>query len=125
MVDCQFEAVKAIPKPNSAIVSRTGSFDGSLCNAHCTNAIAFDTGGSSKIASVTADTLSNMTLTVTPFGSAADTVHYAVCVIDSMKDGSSTLLITDTAKNTTTSNVSYCTIPDKLPPQYKIYWTDT
>ncbi len=104
--------------PVDSVLSRSGSFDGSLCNTRCTDLLAVDTGAvESGISSITVTTPpTNMKLTVPNFTSGANNIPFSVCVIDSMLDGSASVSVTDGAGNKKVWNFSYCTIQDTLPP---------
>ncbi len=101
----------------SKIASRTGSFNGTDCNAKCTNVVAIDTGahalGIDSIGTVNA---TNMRVTIPAFPFRADSVAFSVCVTDSMQDGNATVQIVDEALNTSTATFTYCTILDTLAP---------
>ncbi|MDP4287460.1 MAG: T9SS type A sorting domain-containing protein [Bacteroidota bacterium] len=58
----------------------------------------------------------NMTLTLTPFAGVADSARFHVDVVDSMKDGSICVVATDTAGNSDTICLHYCTVPDTQAP---------
>jgi hypothetical protein len=117
-VDCQ---ERSYTNPVTTILSRMGSYDGSLCNTRCTEVVAFDTGAIRvPVLSVTPDTLTNMRLSVAPNHAGADSTFYDVCVIDSLLNGSATIIVTDTLGNSAVEQYEYCTIPDTLPPTIAI-----
>jgi hypothetical protein len=115
------DGVASIPTdlvpPVSTVISRAGSYDGSICNARCIDALAIDTGSvASGVSSIVAATMTNMKLTVPAFTPGKDSISYNVCVTDSMLDGSASVAVTDVAGNEKMENFTYCTIPDTLPP---------
>lgn len=113
-VDCQ---ERSYTNPITTVLNRTGSYDGSLCNTRCTQVVAFDTGSVQiPVLSVVADTLTNMMLSVAPNHAGADSTFYNVCVIDSMLNGSATIIVTDTLGNSAIEQYEYCTIPDTHAP---------
>jgi hypothetical protein len=115
MVDCQERPPLT---PFATVLIRTGSYDGSICNARCINAVAFDTGSVRiPVLSVKADTLKNMTLSIAPNHAGADSTFYSVCVVDSMVDGSAEITVTDTLGNSAIEQYEYCTIADTHAPR--------
>jgi hypothetical protein len=105
------------PTPIGTVISRTGSYDGSVCNTRCTEVVAYDTGNVRiPVLSVTADSLTNMRLSIAPNHVGADSTFYTVCVIDSMLNGNAVITLTDTAGDTGIERYEYCTIPDTTPP---------
>ncbi len=117
IVDCED---KPYITPMTTVRYQFGSYDGSFCNARCTEVVAFDTGSIRiPVLSVVADTLTNMRLSVAPNHAGADSTFYTVCVIDSMLNGSATVTITDTLGNSAVEQYEYCTIPDTLAPLVK------
>jgi len=111
----------------------SGSYDSSQCNARCYNVTAIDTGvGRTRISFVHASSLKNMRLSTEPFTPRSDTVHFTLCTIDSMQNGSGTVIFGDsifsTTSNADTMSFTYCTIRDTLPPliryQQSQDWTD-
>ncbi|HEX5317143.1 MAG TPA: hypothetical protein VFX22_10880, partial [Candidatus Kapabacteria bacterium] len=117
-VDCQEKPLVPPTAPTSAILSRTGSFDGSNCNARCTDVVAFDTGAIRiPVTSIMSNVLTNMRLTIAPSHAGADSMYYNVCVIDSMQAGSASLWVIDSVGNSIPEQYAYCTIPDIRPPQ--------
>jgi hypothetical protein len=117
-VDCQ---ERSYTDPVTTVLSRTGSYDGSICNTRCTEVVAFDTGKIRiPVLSVAADTLTNMRLSIAPNHAGADSTFYTVCVIDSLLNGSAEITVTDTLGNSSIEQYEYCTIPDTLPPTITI-----
>jgi|GEM_PF-1821704 len=103
--------------PVDSEISRSGSFDGSVCNTRCTDVLAVDTGSlASGINSITAGTMTNMKLTVPTFTPGSDAAPFNVCVIDTMLNGSATVMVSDVDLNKKTETFTYCTIPDTLAP---------
>jgi hypothetical protein len=106
--------------PSITLLSKQGSFNGSLCNSRCINEIATDSGSNETgIQSVTADqsSINNMQLVLPK----TDTMNrpselFSVCVIDSMQDGFATVTVRDEAGNADSASFRYCTIPDTLAP---------
>lgn len=118
LVDCQQKPLVPPTAPTSAILSRTGSFDGSNCNARCTDVVAFDTGAIRiPVTSIMSNVITNMRLTIAPSHVGADSMYFNVCVIDSMLDGSASLWVIDSVGNSIPEQYAYCTIPDIRPPQ--------
>ncbi len=107
------------PTPIGTVISRSGSYDGSVCNTRCTEAVAHDTANIRfPVLSVHADSLTNMRLSIAP--NQADSTFYTVCVIDSMLNGSAMITLTDIAGDTGIERYAYCTIADTLPPLIKL-----
>jgi hypothetical protein len=114
MVDCTAEPPIA---PTATVLSRTGSYDGSECNTRCTSAVTFDTGARRiPVLMVSADSLTNMRLSIAPNHAGADSTFYSVCVVDSLQNGSAAIRLTDSLGNSSVVQYTYCTIPDTLPP---------
>ncbi len=59
---------------------------------------------------------SNMTFKRTAFANAADSAHFQIAVVDTFKDGSICIQATDTAGNSDTLCLTYCTVPDTIAP---------
>ncbi len=59
---------------------------------------------------------SNMQLLVKPFVKPAQRAFFEVIVRDSMVDGKMIVKATDTAGNTAYDTITYCTVPDIVPP---------
>jgi hypothetical protein len=117
LVDCQGKTKVPPTAPTSTILSRTGSFDGSNCNARCTDVVAFDTGGIRiPVTSIMSNVMTNMRLTIAPSHAGADSLDYSVCIIDSMQAGSASLWVIDSVGNSIPEQYSYCTIPDTHKP---------
>ena len=105
-----------ITPPTSTILDRTGG-DGSLCNTRCADVIAMDSGKSQGgLKAILPTSMNNMQLNVPAFSVGAPSVPFSVCVTDSMRDGSATISMRDTASNTSSLSFTYCTIPDTLAP---------
>ncbi len=104
--------------PIVSVVSRSGSFDGSLCNTRCTDFVTIDSGeDQTGIFFINPGPMQNMQLSI----AGKDTLggyekYFSVCVLDSMQDGSGTVYCIDGAGNADSVRVSYCTIPDTLAP---------
>jgi hypothetical protein len=64
--------------------------------------------------------MNNMALQAPSFTASRDSVSFAVCVTDSLINGSFTIRIRDSAFNFIDTSFSYCTILDSSPP--KITW---
>ena len=58
----------------------------------------------------------NMTLVVTPFGVASQLAYFEVIIQDSMIDGRMIVRAMDTAGNVAYDTITYCTVPDIVPP---------
>ncbi len=107
--------------PVTTVLARTGSYDGSECNARCTDVVAFDTGTIRiPVLSVIADSLNNMRLTIAPNQVGADSTYYSVCVVDSMQNGTAKITVTDSLGNSTIEQYSYCTIADTHAPKVRL-----
>ena len=104
--------------PVIEFLSSEGSYNGSICNARCSNMLTIDSGpGQSGVLSLVPSSVTNMQLNVPKIDSQGRaSVLYSVCVIDSMKDGFMTLTVTDIVGNADTTNFTYCTIADTLAP---------
>ncbi len=114
MVDCSAEPPIA---PTATVLSRTGSYDGSECNTRCTSAVTFDTGARRiPVLMVSADSLTNMRLSIAPNHAGADSTYYSVCVVDSLLNGSAAIRLTDSLGNSSVVQYTYCTIPDTHSP---------
>ena len=100
--------------PKLTVISRTGSFDGSLCNARCIVAEAIDTRACATcgVNALKEKQLQNMTFAILD----SSAWKFSVCVIDSMQNGSVTVVALDGTGETDTEVYTYCTIADKLPP---------
>lgn len=119
MVDCQGKPPAVTPM--TTVLSRTGSYNKSLCNMRCTDVVAFDTGATRiPVLSVSANSLLNMTLSIAPNHVGADSTFYSVCVVDSMMNGTASIKVTDSIGNSTIEQYSYCTIPDTNAPKVKL-----
>ena len=114
MVDCQQTADTFSSIPIFTVISRTGSYDSSICNARCIQAQATDPRFcvSCFVKSVSAIELQNMTFSIKDSASWT----FEVCVIDSMKNGSATILALDETGIMDTAQYEYCTIPDTHAP---------
>ena len=110
--------------PATHLLSRTGSYDGSSCNARVTKVQAFDTGGAAAINRIVY-TANNMTASIPSLLQPQDTVVYTVQVVDSMSDGVAVFSITDVYNNTSYDTIRYCTIPDQLAPRIALTQSDT
>jgi hypothetical protein len=117
-VDTSFPIL--VGAPTVHVLSRTGSYDGSDCNARQITLRAFDTGSRHSTVSVTAEVAQNMRVLVPPTKQATDTIVYDVDVIDSMLDGLTVVAIRDTIGNTIRDTVRYCTIPDSHAPTFVV-----
>lgn len=115
-IDAGTTAAPATGKPIAHILSRTGSYDGSTCNARLTTIAAYDTGGRQPISAVK-DSAYNMTVSIPQYLRPPDTIIYTVQVIDSMFDGFAVVTIHDSIGNIARDTVRYCTIPDTHAPQ--------
>jgi hypothetical protein len=102
--------------PSTHILSRSGSYDGSACNARVTQLRAYDTGTGRSTIFVRPDSAQNMTVSIPKL--IADTISYTVSVMDSMFDGFAYVSIRDTLGNVTYDTVRYCTIADKADPVF-------
>jgi hypothetical protein len=100
--------------PKDSIVSRTGSYDGSNCNAHCSEVIAVDPRFCALcgISGVHMDAVSNMTVTVQDSFSS----RFSACVVDSMQNGFANVIVSDLDGSRDTVRFTYCTIADRLAP---------
>ncbi len=108
-------------KPTLAVQSRTGSFDGSLCNARFTYILATDTNAQPLgFAGATTLSATNMAQIVWAPPHAFNILPIAVHVLDSMLDGQIVLRIVGNDSSVTLDTVTYCTIPDTLKP--RIHW---
>jgi hypothetical protein len=117
-VDCREGTIIGSDAPVTMILSRTGSYNGSECNMRCTDVVGFDTGAIRiPVLTITADTLTNMKLSIAPNHAGADSTFYSVCVVDSMLNGSAEIAVTDSLGNTTIEQYSYCTIADTHAPR--------
>ncbi len=104
-------------RPMTTIVSQKGSYDGSECNAKVDSILAIDTGAhAGGIASITPTTISNMRLATKPFVAGADTVHFALSVIDSFQSAYASIAIQNNALNVYTADFNYCPLPDTIAP---------
>ena len=118
-VDCQ-EKDTASTIPILTVLSRTGSFDGSICNARTIHGEASDPRmcASCFVKSVSATQLQNMTFAIED----STSWKYVVSVIDSMQNGSATVYALDATGVWDTAQYSYCTIADTHAP--RIEWVD-
>ncbi len=115
-VDCQSPYIAYNSSPVSNVLSSIGSFGDNPCNARCYNAVAYDTGVTTvPVKSVTASAIQNMVLSLVK--THQDSMFYSVCVIDSMLNGSATIMIVDSLGHSDTTQFTYCTIADKNPPR--------
>ncbi len=117
-VDC-VDTAPARGKPVITVQSRTGSFDGSLCNARTTYILATDTN-TPPLGFAGAATLSatNMAQIIWAPPHAFNILPIAVHVLDSMLDGQIVLRIVGNDSSVTLDTVMYCTIPDTTPPRW-------
>ncbi|HZK76626.1 MAG TPA: T9SS type A sorting domain-containing protein [Candidatus Kapabacteria bacterium] len=115
IVDCQEKPDTGLGFPRLTVLSRTGSFDGSICNARIIHGQATDLRMCAQcgVKSVIATQLQNMAFAIEDSASW----KYVVSVIDSMQNGSATVLALDGTGETDTAEYSYCTIPDTHAPR--------
>ncbi len=93
-----------------------------ICNEQC-EVVAFDTGSKRiPVLLVSADTLTNMRLSIAPNHAAADSTFYSVCVIDSMLNGSAEITVTDSLGNSAIQQYEYCTIADTHAPLVQLLY---
>ena len=113
IVDCQ-EKDTASTIPIFTVLSRTGSFDGSVCNARIIHAQATDPRlcPLCGVTSVSATKLQNMTFAIED----SSAWKFRVSVIDSMQNGSATVVALDGTGVSDTATYTYCTIPDTTAP---------
>ncbi len=109
--------------PQIFIISRSGSYDGSICNnlfdsLLVTDSNTYDKGIDSVIIAPNT-TPDNMTLVPSPITvtSGSAFVRFSVQVQDKFKNGSICIEAIDHAKNRTDTCLSYCTIADILKPR--------
>ncbi|MFI5202096.1 MAG: T9SS type A sorting domain-containing protein, partial [Candidatus Kapaibacterium sp.] len=113
IVDCKAKQnVSTIPI--LTVLSRTGSYDGSICNARTIHAGAYDPRmcASCFVKSVSALHLQNMTFAIEDSSSWT----YELSVIDSMQNGSATVFALDNTGDWDTAQYTYCTILDTHAP---------
>ncbi len=120
LIDCQTKPDTGSGFPRIGVLRRTGSYDSSLCNARVIEAQASDTRmcTSCFVTSVNAAELQNMTFAV------VDSANwkFRVSVVDSMQNGSATIVALDGTGQSDTAVYTYCTIPDTRAPWL---WTST
>ncbi len=103
--------------PTLTVQSTTPSDNGNPCNSQCSTVLATD-GGSliSGIDSIISTGMTNMQIDAPIFTKGTKSVTFTVCVIDSFKNATGTVIVRDTASNTSSMSFSYCTIADTSTP---------
>jgi len=114
-------SAKATSGPKAALVSRTGSFDASDCNARHIVINAIDTGlGHTGFDSIKTLTATNITVTIATFQPGADTVKITASVVDSLLPGYASIRLVDKVGNVATTGVDYCPLSDTLAPSVTV-----
>ncbi len=119
LVDCEIAPDTVPGIPNITVLSRSGSFDGSECNARVIEAQASDPRMcfACFVKSVSAVQLQNMTFAVEDSASW----KFRMNVIDSMQNGSATIVALDNEAGVSDTAVfTYCTIPDTHAPLLRV-----
>jgi hypothetical protein len=113
--------------PRFVVISRFGSYDGSLCNMKRDSLLAIDDTtydkGLQSITVVPSTTPTNMRLDVGTIVAGTSRQGFNISVIDSMADGCISVRATDLAGNFVDTTICYCTIPDNNPPVTAIFQT--
>ena len=112
--------IVGIPNPSKSLIStisRSGGFDGSLCNARRIQAEAIDIRSCKicEVVSVGALALQNMRFSIDD----SSTWKFSLWVIDSMQNGSASVVAHDGTGEMDTTYYTYCTIADKQPPYFE------
>ena len=124
LVDCQTTPDTTPGIPNITVLNRSGSFDGSICNARVIDAQATDPRMCAPcfVKSVSAIQLQNMKFSVIDSSSW----KFRLSVIDSMQNGSATVVAVDNEVGVSdTATFTYCTIPDTHAPKLVVSSDDS
>jgi hypothetical protein len=110
--------------PFAKISGRSGSFDGSACNARQIQLTAYDTGASLvPIRSIGVDSERNIAVDIPPIViGGVDTLSFSAHVLDSMQDGFAAIHLLDTNGIIGLDTLTYCAIADTNAPQIAGTW---